>query len=281
MQFFPLTNDDFDQFTLNDIELLIYAIHMCSAFIVWFCIALLLFPEDTKRMSWAITLLNSFIMSFASALYIFKKLPEGFFTFGVHKESVFHGRDNFSAIVCLLFAVANFMDLLMGVIFYRDRLQFLTTFIHHPLFMFISYESITGNMVTTEMTPFTQGFLWMMIEEIPTFVLALGSIFPMFRLDAIFGLTFFLLRIVYHGYATSYAILSKTDLPICAFMCLSMIFHMIWFVQWITSYRKTLKRKKEISTGKTTLNKARKTTNVGGSPLVSPNALRQSNVKLM
>lgn len=235
---FPPADSDYDAFTMSDVEVITYAIHMCSVLIMWFCLSLLLYPDDTKRMSWSISFLNSLVMSVAAVLYMVKKLPAGFFSFTSYKESVFHGRDNVSVTVCLLFGVANVVDLLLGVVFYRDRLNILSSLVHHPVFAFITYYSVTGNFFGHSMTPFTQGFMWMMVEEIPTFVLALGSIFPAFRMDALFGVTFFLLRIVFHGYGTSYAILSKTDTPICAFMCMSMIFHVVWFYQWVVSYRR-------------------------------------------
>lgn len=237
MQFSPVAAD-FDEFSLSDMDLVIYAIHTCSLFILWFCVSLFLFPDDSKRMSWAVSLLNSLVMSVASVFYMYMKLPAGFFMLASYRTSVFHGQDNFSATICLCFGVANVMDLLLGAIFYRDRLKVLTSLVHHPMFAFIAYYSITGNFFGWQMSPFSQGFMWMMIEEIPTFLLALGSIFAFFRSDLLFGITFFLFRILFHGYGTSYAILSKTDTPICVFMCISMVMHVIWFKQWMDSYRR-------------------------------------------
>jgi hypothetical protein len=271
---FPPSDLDYDEYNFSDIDLVIYGIHACSIFVIWFCVALLFFPEDTKRMSWSITLLNSLVCSVGSILYMWKKLPSEFFSFGTHKESIFHGRDNVSAMACLLFGIGNVVDLLIGIVFYRDRLQILSTFVHHPVFAFISFYAITGNFVGKQFNPFSQGLMWCLLEEIPTFILALGSVFPSFRMDLLFGISFFILRIVFHGYCTSYAILSKADIPILAFMSMSMIFHVIWFYQWVVGYRN---RKKHVisaavaPTGKkhTALPKAIRTTDTT-SPLLAP-----------
>ena len=264
---FPPIDNYFDSYGFSDVDLIIYAIHTASVFIIWFCIALVFFPEDAKRLSWALSLLGSFLTSIASAVYIFKKMPAGFFTLTAYEDSVFHGRDDVSAFTCLVFGMVNVMDLLLGLIFYRSRLNILTSLVHRPIFAYLCFYSITGNFFGQTRTVFSQGFMWVFIEEIPTFILALGSVFPSFRMDLTFGVTFFLLRILYHGYATSYAILTKTDTPICAFMCMSLVLHVVWFYQWVNSYRRLKVYELDKSQDQSGLRKKSRTTVTGTPPL--------------
>lgn len=239
MQFFP-GESDFDEFTMSSDDLVVYAIHSCSLFVAWFSMALLLFPDDQKRLSWAVSMLNSFAMCASSIVYMGKKLPPEFFALASPTGSVFHGRDNVSAAACLVFGVANAMNLLLGFIFYRDRLNILSSLVYSPMFCFIAFYAITGNFLGEEFTPFSQGLMWMMIEELPTFVLALGSVFPALRTDKLFGVSFFILRIVFHGYSTSLAILSNTDTPVCVLMCIFMVLHVIWFQRWVNRRRQVV-----------------------------------------
>ena len=46
---------------------------------------------------------------------------------------------------------------------------------------------------------FTLGFCLFLPMELPTWILAIGSIYPQRRSDVLFGLTFFFTRICYHA----------------------------------------------------------------------------------
>jgi hypothetical protein len=209
--------------------------------------------DDTKRLSWIISLVNSFVMSFFGVIYIIKIFP--FFSFSDYS---FHFEDrvvpfclqtdDIGIILVLWFALANIFDLIFGILFYRKQVQLLTGYIHHTMFIWICIFSITGNGLFTSAHPFTAAFIFHYIEEIPTFILALGSVFPNYRSDYGFGITFFFLRIVYHGFL--FFLLYKNSCTIHTMWtnALSMCMHINWFYAWsqgMAKRRKKLSKDKE------------------------------------
>lgn len=85
--------------------------------------------------------------------------------------------------ICAFFV----LDLVVGVIEYRDKLQMSTGWVHHSLYyvLYTYLYSIGG----------TQYLIAGACCEIPTSIMALGTIFPALRNDIAFGLTFFVTRI--------------------------------------------------------------------------------------
>ena len=96
--------------------------------------------------------------------------------------------------------------------------------------------STTGNGFFIHSEVFCASFVYVAIEELPTFLLALGSVFPSCRTDFGFGITFFFLRLVYHTYMLIYSILSKTDYIVTILYILTLILHVFWFSTWVTKY---------------------------------------------
>jgi len=78
----------------------------------------------------------------------------------------------------------------MGMLFYRSKVNLLTGWIHHSVYVFIVEYAIQRH--------WSYIFSLCAVMEIPTFVLALGSIIPRFRSDAIFAVSFFATRIALH-----------------------------------------------------------------------------------
>jgi hypothetical protein len=179
-------------------------------------------------------------MCIAGAVYLSIKVlrkPEAF-VFGADGPAVFYGCDNLGCLICIWFGLANIADFGYGLLLYPDQLGVLTTYVHHTLFIWLMYFAPTGNGLFVTSTPFTPAFCAMLIEEIPTFLLALGSVFPSMRTDLGFGLTFFIFRIVYHAYFTLYSIYSLMSPPIIVLYLLTLTLHVNWFYSWITKYGK-------------------------------------------
>jgi hypothetical protein len=151
--------------------------------------------------------------------------------------------DNFAALTTLWFGLACAFDLLFGMIFYSKHLQLLTAYVHHIVFMWISFTSVTGKGGFLTCTPFAPSFVLMLIEELPTFLLALGSVFPAYRTDYGFGVTFFLLRLVYHSYNLAYSIRNGTESVITVLYVLSFLLHVNWFHGWVKMMMKPKKAK--------------------------------------
>mmetsp|Transcript_15927 Transcript_15927/g.23997 ORF Transcript_15927/g.23997 Transcript_15927/m.23997 type:complete len:284 (-) Transcript_15927:286-1137(-) len=202
---------------------------------------------DTKRkLSWCITLVNSFIMSAIGIFYMAITVPEfdSSFYLGKNGESLLHGINNLGLITCTTFACANVMDLLMGVIFYRDELGWLSSYFHHTMYTWLMVFAITGNgFFTSTSGPFTTAFVYCTLEEIPTFILALGTICPSYRSDMGFGISFFVLRIVYHSCLLAHEIYCNGYLPMIYLLVLTLVMHLHWFSGWFGKYSGMSKKK--------------------------------------
>ena len=195
---------------------------------------------EEKKLAWIISLLNSFVMMIVGVIYLVAKAPEfpNLFTYGVADNiEVFHSpTTNFTALTCLWFAVANIFDLIFGFFYYRKYLDILTAYIHHSVFIWLCFAGSTGNGILMTVRPFSSSFLLCLIEEFPTFLLALGSVFPTCRTNYGFGISFFLLRIIYHAYFLTYAFYAGAEMPVLVLFLLTSILHINWFQNWLRKY---------------------------------------------
>lgn len=255
--------------TKNDIQ---KAGTIFLAILLMVCITAKYTFKETKRLAWVVSLVNSFVMSVMGIIYlageikcnflhtlnyfiisiIVAKLPlhPNILRFGPEGRDLFHSADNFGVLCCLWFGLANITDLAFGVMFYREQLQFLTAYFHHSVFIWMMYASTTGNpyfgLIDGKITIFATTFCFMIVEEIPTFILALGSVFPKFRSDIGFGFTFFILRICYHFYFFIYALYSGVDTLVLSLYLLTLTMHLNWFYSWVIKYGSGNKKAKKL-----------------------------------
>jgi hypothetical protein len=117
------------------------------------------------------------------------------------------------------------MDCYIGYNKYHKYMCTLSGYTHHIIYIFISFMALTMNL--------SNFYLLYMIEELPTFFLSLGSYDSILRNDNLFGLTFFITRILYHIYLT-WIFKSKPLFLILGILALSV--HIYWFKNWIEKY---------------------------------------------
>lgn len=198
--------------------------------------------ENRRRLAWSISLVNSFTMMMVGIIYSFVKFNEypKFFEVDPASRSMIHSVDNVTVVVCIWFALANIFDIVVGVLFYPKYLDPLTAYVHHTVALWITYASTTGDGLFTTVEPFACFFLVMMLVEIPTFLLALGAVFPAFRTDLGFGVTFFIFRLVYLIVMVYYVHHYKADISVMVLFCGFLLLHTFWFYNWITKYGKNL-----------------------------------------
>ena len=193
-----------DTFTWEDnVAIFLYAV---AWYITIFSFSRL-YILDVKKLSCVITLANSFLMTLIGFMHIIASMVIGLNIFSpvVEQEDMiilfFSGRSNFTSSICSIIAAANAMDLIFGFLFYRKYLKFLTSYVHHVTKIWIMYYAITGNgIVFSASSAFANALMWLLIEELPTFIAAFGTIFPSFRSDIGFGLTLFMSRVVLHSH---------------------------------------------------------------------------------
>jgi hypothetical protein len=197
-----------------------------------------LLNNQKRRLGWIISLTNSFVLMTAGIGYVAVKVPtfDNFFCFGDNGRIVFHSLDNVSVLVCIWFTLANIFDLVFGILFYAKHLDPLTAYVHHTVYIWILVAAVTGNGGFAHFEPFAAGPVYMFVEEIPTFLLALGAVFPACRTDVGFGVSFFWLRLVYHAYMLLYSLRLRVDAVIPVMYALTLALHAFWFHTWMRKY---------------------------------------------
>lgn len=193
--------------------------------------------KDPKKLSWVISLFNSGLMTIAGIFYLTWHVIQSPQYFYLIKLINLENNTDFSVLCCLWFGLANLFDLALGVVFYKKYLGFLTAWIHHTAFIWVVFTMVTGNGgIVTGLHPFSISFANLLIEELPTFLLALGSIFPACRTDVGFGATFFIFRLVYHFYFFFSAVRLGTQKTHFVIYTLTGVLHVNWFWNWIMKY---------------------------------------------
>lgn len=244
----PLSYDlsDFEKYDLTKDEIYTAA-GIFTAILTAICIiGYALFRKDTKRLAWTISLINSFLLTVIGLIYLWYKFPRfnEIFSFGDNAREHIHSINNYATLTCLWFGLVNIFDLVFGTIFYPKYCGLVTAYVHHTAFIWIMWTCTTGNGLFLTCTPFATLFHLTLIEELPTFLLSLGSMVPSLRTDLGFGITFFFCRILYHGYFFLYGLKSGVDPVVIGIFTLTMTLHLSWFYTWFVKYCFPSKEKK-------------------------------------
>lgn len=227
----------FQEYTLTDADLTRHGVTFVLILLTICILAKLAFTDSPKKLAWSISIVNSGIMIVISTVYYLNTWPNMLSLIQSGRViDIVHTKNDYVVLTCLWFALANIIDISFGLIFYRKYLDILTAYIHHSVYIWMMYFSVTGNGGFASSRPFSPGFVLLAIEEIPTFLLALGSIYPAYRTDLGFGLTFFILRIVYHIFVFAVAALSGCDKPVLFIFLLTLSLHLYWFYKWARKY---------------------------------------------
>lgn len=226
-----------------------------------------------KRLSWVLSTFNSGLLSVVGALYLNEYTrcfnnPINLITFPMHAApEVWYSLTNVGYVTMIYFGIFNIAELVWGHFFFKEHLDPLTAMVHHPLFAFIMLTGLSGNALTilkpinaflltpilgsenplvqffvksllpaTAVTPYNTFFLLVCLEEVPTFLLGLGTLFPALRTDAGFGITFFLFRLAMHAWFMWWM---PKGFPFYCFI-LSLVMHIFWFKGWVQKYLPTM-----------------------------------------
>ena len=131
----------------------------------------------------------------------------------------------FSKLCVHIFTSYLITDIIIGKRDYPSTLKTMTGYFHHIVYIFINIISIYSGLY-----PLYSIF---MIAELPTFILALGSVVPQYRKDLLFGVSFFTTRIAYFLYIcvsmSDYLLIRWFSIPI-------FVMHSYWFYKWTKNY---------------------------------------------
>lgn len=227
---------NFHEYTLSDAQFKILCAGIAFIFTLSGITAVVAFPKDKRRMSWIISLVNSFVLSVTSSLYMYVKWP----VIIADYRAFFHSADNVSMAIAVWLLMANIFDLAFGIVFYRAYLDPLSAYLHHTLYIWIMTVAISGNGGFANFEPFVAGSAFLLVEEIPTFLLAAGSVFPSLRTDLGFGFTFLVFRLGFHIAMLWAGVHYGIAKLVVGLFAITLVMHSFWFYTWFTKYGKKL-----------------------------------------
>ncbi|KAG0213273.1 hypothetical protein BGX33_003023 [Mortierella sp. NVP41] len=131
-----------------------------------------------------------------------------------------------------------FMDLILGLFYYREQLTLVAGWIHHIVYIGVCYIVVTQNE--------TFMFALYMPMEVPTVVLGVGCLDKSLRRDKFHGAMLFFFRIVY-GFSITYEILWNLERPVSVTFKIILVFTSFMnlkFLQGWISQQKRLSRRR-------------------------------------
>jgi hypothetical protein len=182
-----------------------------------------------RRQSWILTLLASVCLSVASVPYVLSLIYHYQLDLSLHPIVKWPSVD---VAIHSFFCAYLLMDLLVGYWHYREQLQLLSGWIHHLVYM-----ALVISLVHHEITA---PFPYFAIMELPTVVLAIGHVWRDWRSDKLFGLAFFVTRLVYHS-ALIYQFCFRFPLRgWWVVVVLAFVLHCHWFSCWVRRMRRLI-----------------------------------------
>lgn len=168
-----------------------------------------------RERAYVCTLLSSSITSTFSLPLVFKLLTNG----GDLSEILAYR--TWTVLVTTFFMTFLIMDLVVGSFFYKNKIEILTGWIHHITYL--------GTLTWAIHNQYSSIFIMMCILELPTFLLALGSVRSQLRRDYLFASAFLLTRILFHAFAIKSAYDLKPFGPIMNALSAFFPVHCFWF----------------------------------------------------
>jgi len=171
---------------------------------------------------------RAYILSIKSSLSMF--LIGLYLTSNFNKTEFFDnletkGGMNFGKIIVLYFTAYLVMDMYIGHKDYRKFMNNLSGYFHHIIYSIINILSLYIGIYPI--------YFLHMLSELPTFIMGIGRFDSKFRNDNLFGITFFLTRIVYHIILT-WVFRENSLLFYLSLAALGL--HIYWFSGWVKKY---------------------------------------------
>lgn len=183
---------------------------------------------NRKSSAWIIMLVSSPILSIVGTIFVLTTEWKSSWT-----NSFIYGEDYISRAVIVFFIASNFCDLVIGYFYYLEYLDPFTTIFHHIAYIVFMIGLLQANI--------SRGFLLCFFMEIPTFFISLGTVFKDFRSDLMFGITFFITRLMFNLYLiVRLATITNYEGVIWKICTFVLIVHIYWFYKWYNTYGKNV-----------------------------------------
>lgn len=177
-----------------------------------------------KQRSYILSIQTTLVIVLVSLYYNIKFLKNGcdidLYINNLNKD------DNNLITLSILYLTAYFLsDCIIGTFNYKSQLCMLAGYPHHIVYSIINYYLIKWGY----------GYIYILflIAELPTLLMGLGTYDKNYRNDMLFGITFFITRILIQiiftyifRYNKTVLLLSVSILPV----------HLFWFYKWCKYY---------------------------------------------
>jgi hypothetical protein len=199
-------------------------------------------PDLTEKQKAHILSIKSSLSMFLIGLYF----NYHFFTSKFNEEHFFNilenkGSLNFGKVIILYFTAYLIMDIYVGSTEYPKYMQSISGNFHHTVYTVVNLLSLYIGVYPLYLLHF--------LSELPTFLLSIGSFDSRLRDDNLFGVTFFLTRIVYHIILTW---MFRKHTLLCGLSLAALGLHIYWFTGWYKKYgfgsKKVNQKKKKSNT---------------------------------
>lgn len=192
----------------------------------YFVLGYFLFEKSAstiKSKSWIISMLTSPILSIFGLYYATMATYKSLWTIEyIYSENVI------TRAIIIFFTASNVMDLAVGVFYYPKHLDILMSYFHHLFY--------TAFMAVILFSNYSRGFVICFCMELPTFILALGTVYDSLRNDKLFGISFFFTRILFNAYQAYMLRQLHPDGMIWKTCVVVLCFHLYWFETWWRKY---------------------------------------------
>jgi hypothetical protein len=187
-------------------------VQYCLAFFVFYLIVWYFQDKtDENKSSQILTLINSFILVSTTIISFFTKNPYWSY-FGYAS-----------------FTTTNILELVLGPIYYPSKTSFLTTYLHHTMYLVFIYNII---LHSSQVWP-------ALIVELPTFILSAKYYFSInnIYIETAFGLSFFITRILFWCWFLFGMFVQLENAKILQYgTYLTSVIHVYWFSKWSMKY---------------------------------------------
>ena len=182
--------------------------------------------SELKARAWLLSLPAAFLLSINGVFQLLSTIEKSGGDWKLATYAIYDDADARSRRAVCFFLPFLMCDLIIGVIDYRSKVDLLSGYVHHAIYITLYACSLfCGN--TGMLTLYG-------IIELPTFFLAAGFVFPPLRHDLLQNVFFFLTRILFFGVIfvgifldpVAYAAYYPGGLAVYT---LSMLAHLMWF----------------------------------------------------
>ncbi|KZT25534.1 hypothetical protein NEOLEDRAFT_1114341 [Neolentinus lepideus HHB14362 ss-1] len=199
-----------------------------------------------KQRSWLLTTVASGIVTLASLPFVWDYIrSEG----DVARVRL---SPHLAYITTRIFQGYLIADISMGLLYYREQVGLLTGWVHHSLYILVVEMAIRRSWAHI--------FCFCGIMELPTFLLSIASLNPVFRSNISFAVAFFATRILLHvvlivSYFLPSNRLSATQGSFVPAAVLSLIFpmHAMWFRGCVKGFIKRYRAKTQAAAAAPTI----------------------------